>query len=583
MNITPQIIEARVALTFAFYAVLAQQAFAYPAYSRAEREPADYEISAWKSVIITEIMPDPSPPIGLPDAEFIELYNRSDTPVPLDGWKISDTSSSVKLGNTILQPHQYLVLTAKEELFGNGIAMNVPNLPSLNNTGDSLTLTNDSGEVIDILVYTDDWYGDSARSNGGWSLELIDPENTCEVAGNWSISEDPRGGTPGEQNSILASNPDVSGPLILSAHPLDAFTLRLEFNEALSSESAYSAQWSFTPALSVVNALLPGNSLTVIDLRLASAMQHGVLYELTMTSILDCAGNPSTESKRKFALPEPGVRGDIVINEVLFNPPPDGADYVELLNVSKKYVDLNGWAIGTYDDDGTLEISRITQSVILAPDGIIALSPRPLTVQAQYAVSDSSMLEVKLPGYADDKGIVVMLNSADSVIEIFNYSDDMHNPFIRDPEGVSLERISPILPADDPSNWTSAGSWEGYGTPGRRNSAERNAANSEKVVRVTPAAFSPPDGQPNYADISYHFNQSGYVANVNVYDSRGMIIRRLVNNAVLGTAGTIRWAGERDDGSRAQTGYYMVWFQVFGSNGTSKVYREAVAIAPRFR
>lgn len=584
MNITSQIIDTRALLTFAFFAVLPQQSFAYPVSTGNTLSNPVSEHESWKSVIITEIMADPSPPTGLPDTEYIELYNRSGASVSLDGWKISDTSASARLGNAILQPDQYIVLTSKGDLFGKITTLTVSNLPSLNNTGDSLTLTDPAGHTIDVLVYSDEWYGDAERSKGGWSLELIDLENTCEAAGNWSVSEDLRGGTPGQPNSIMASNPDLTSPLVLSARSVDAFTVRLSFSEKLAVESLSSGQWIIHPSLSIATASFADSSLTAIDLHFGSPMQHGVLYELSLPVVFDCAGNPLQGSKRTFALPEPGLRGDVVINEILFNPPPNGVDFVELFNVSKKYIDLNGWAIGTYSSDGHLEKSTITQSLILKPDDIIAFCARRSIVQAQYAAPDSSLSELKLPAYADDGGTVVALNASDSLVDVFTYSEDMHNPFIRDPEGVSLERISAHRPSEDMFNWTSAGSWEGYGTPGRRNSAERiDNAKNDQAVRITPSAFSPPNGQPNYAEISYHFDRPGLVATVNVYDTRGLIVRRLANNAILGTTGTLRWHGDRDDGNRAQTGYYMIWFQVFGDDGTSNLYREAVAISPAYK
>ena len=48
-------------------------------------------------VVITEIMADPSPVVGLPNAEFIEVKNVSSTPFNLNGWKISDATSTATI------------------------------------------------------------------------------------------------------------------------------------------------------------------------------------------------------------------------------------------------------------------------------------------------------------------------------------------------------------------------------------------------------------------------------------------------------------------------------------------------------
>jgi len=70
-------------------------------------------------VVINEIMPDPSPSNGLPDAEFIELFNRTNYPINLGGWKITDNSSSAILPNYTIQPLEYLIIAnpTNEPLF----------------------------------------------------------------------------------------------------------------------------------------------------------------------------------------------------------------------------------------------------------------------------------------------------------------------------------------------------------------------------------------------------------------------------------------------------------------------------------
>ena len=46
-----------------------------------------------QDVVITEIMADPSPAAGLPELEWIELRNRSDSDINLLGWKLAKPSS----------------------------------------------------------------------------------------------------------------------------------------------------------------------------------------------------------------------------------------------------------------------------------------------------------------------------------------------------------------------------------------------------------------------------------------------------------------------------------------------------------
>ena len=45
-------------------------------------------------ILITECLPDPSPAVGLPESEFVELKNHSRFDYNLHGWKIGNGNSS---------------------------------------------------------------------------------------------------------------------------------------------------------------------------------------------------------------------------------------------------------------------------------------------------------------------------------------------------------------------------------------------------------------------------------------------------------------------------------------------------------
>ena len=84
---------------------------------------------------------DPSPKIGLPESEFVELFNRSKNPIDLKEWVLSDENSMVKLPGIILLPEEYLILTnSTADFTPYGKVWGSADFPSLNNTEDMLTL-----------------------------------------------------------------------------------------------------------------------------------------------------------------------------------------------------------------------------------------------------------------------------------------------------------------------------------------------------------------------------------------------------------------------------------------------------------
>ena len=138
-------------------------------------------------VLINEIMADPSPPVNLPDAEYVELFNRSTYPVELKNWVLKLGSSDKILPQFTLPPDGYVILCddgLKPQLDPYGQVLAFSSF-AVTNAGGTITLLNAAGNIIHTVSYTDNWYQSSYKMNGGWSLELIDPLNPCGDASNW--------------------------------------------------------------------------------------------------------------------------------------------------------------------------------------------------------------------------------------------------------------------------------------------------------------------------------------------------------------------------------------------------------------
>ena len=188
-----------------------------------------------------------------------------------------------------------------------------------------------------------------------------------------------------------------------------------------------------------------------------------------------------------------------------------------------------------------------------------------------------------LPAFNDDAGAVACLDEHLSLLDYFIYNEDFHSSFLSDVEGVSLERISQTVSSDDPQNWKSASSLIGFATPGYANSnTTPQGSTPVEPISAEPEVFDPLDGSPSFTQIHYRFDQGGFIANVEIYDELGRLIKLIANNEILGAEGMFRWDGDRDDGSKARIGYYMIWFEVFDSAGRVSTYRKPVVVAAHF-
>ncbi|GAB3826764.1 hypothetical protein GCM10028895_38180 [Pontibacter rugosus] len=434
-------------------------------------------LPGYNELLITEVMADETPAVGLPPQEYIELYNATEEKVlTLQGIRYSDATSTTTLPNVQLLPGEYAVVVPNNQVqnFSQyGKVIGISNFPSLNNSGELLQLRQPNGRLIYAVNYSDTWYKNNSKREGGWSLEMIDVQNPCAGADNWTASVDPRGGTPAQPNSVAASNPDNTPPVLTDVTAVAPDRLLLRFNERLDSAQAASiANYGLSPSISIANVLVPGPLFSDVILTLTAPLQESQLYTLTATSITDCAGNLSPQPLTyTFALPSAPEPGDVVINEILFNPRTGGADFVELVNRSNKYLNLQNWQLANISGDTISNRRTITSgNYVLAPGQYVVLTSNPENIRTNYpaALQETFLRMASLPSYPDDAGTVVVLQADGKVADRFSYSERMHFNLIDDVNGVSLERLRLEGPSIA-SNFHSAATTV-FATPGYRNS-----------------------------------------------------------------------------------------------------------------
>lgn len=553
------------------------------------------ETPDFRDIVINEIMVDPTPRVGLPEAEFIEIYNKSDKVLDLTDWVITDDESKGKLGPTEILPQEYLILCSPSDtlLFKTfGRISGVPGIPSLNNNDGALTLIDNSGIIIDQVYYSKEWYKSSIRNEGGYSLEMIDYNNPCSSGENWSVSENLDGGTPGKPNSIMASKPDKNGPILLSVFPtVDSLTLT--FNEILDPASVLAAQYFLNNEQIFPEMSLDSRGKTII-LKVPSQLEKAVEYTVEVKNIKDCNGNSIDDQNNRitFGLPETADSRDIVINEILFNPRTGGVDFVELYNNTGTYINLRNWTLANIDvekESGLSIISNRDQisgfNYLLAPQGFVAITTDVPNLHQNYPKSiGNPMIEMNgYPSFPDDAGTVVVLNDKNEVVDSVGYNENYHSPIINQEDGVSLERISYDKASQDQNNWTSAASTADFATPGMFNSQSRSLKVSKASINIEPRIITPDNnGIDDYAIIQYTFENKSYMGNVYIYDFGGTQVYAITEDASFSKEGFLKWEGINDQGEFVKIGVYMLYMELFDFSGEVKVIKEPIVVGTNF-
>ena len=148
------------------------------------------ELSVEENVVINEIMYHPLS--GSEEEEYIELYNKGSSPVPLGGWSFTDGISYVFPEITI-PAGGYLVVAASPQTIRNQYGIKGvmgPFAGALRNEGENIELRDTLGNVVDEVHYYDGGRWPQWAGGGGSSLELMDPRQDNNVPSAWEASDE---------------------------------------------------------------------------------------------------------------------------------------------------------------------------------------------------------------------------------------------------------------------------------------------------------------------------------------------------------------------------------------------------------
>ncbi|MBL7074736.1 lamin tail domain-containing protein [candidate division KSB1 bacterium] len=442
--------------------------------------------------------------------EFIEIYNTSDSDsVDLAGWQVSDglgLDTLIEFGEgLILAPRQFGIIldgsysdnsTYYDSLIPDGaLKLQIDN-NSLgsgglsNSTAETIYLMNETGDTISIYTY-------SLDNTPGHSDEkiILEAENSQE---NWANSL-VLNGTPGFKNSVSPKEFDLEvnrifflptepGPgenvefiaIIKNCGMRDATEFGVELFEDLDRDSVL--EFSERLSTETISLLTSGDSTTV------SAVVEGITpgrheFWARVNLVDDDTTNNLLGTALIVGYPEKAV----IINEIMYSPLPDGAEWVEFFVLAEDGIDIQAWGFSDADT---------SRRVVLSD------SSYPFEYQQYFVVAaDSTILdrfgELSCPLFIPHN--FPILNNTDDQIYLFDEIGNMIDVVSYQRNwgggtGVSLERINSGSDSNDSLNWSSSVDSSG-GTPGRKNTVSpKDFDIAVANIWFTPAHPSPGQG-----------------------------------------------------------------------------------------
>ena len=526
-------------------------------------------------LVINELFPHPEALGPLPNAEYIEVYNRSKKLISTAELQLADQSSDTKIPEATLAPDGYTVICddGDASLFqGNVLA--VSSMPSLNDDSDAIRLLLQE-ITIDVVEYASSWFREPEKEDGAWALERIDPNDLCGTDSNWRACVHVLQGTPGKVNSVLSESP---------ATPIEITSLLFVAPDEM--EVTFDRKVDTT---SLVEAVLNEKSILLhfddnaqqATIKLGSPAERSIVHTLNISSISACDGRFYSGVSDSTYLAD---TGDVVLNEILFEARNNGTEFIELANTTLSSIPLLGWSLAQHDADGLRTFPLVDHPLELGPDALIAFHEDLDDLVLNYPFAEKETLHTTtLPALPNDEGVCVLLNPFGEVMDSLHYSRDMHFALIREPAGVSLERLSPLQPASDPGNWhSSASSVDHYGTPGYVNSQALQSAEGDASFRLSNARISPDnDGFEDVLAIEWKGLPSGQSVSIRVFSQEGVLIRTIASNRLIGKEGVITWDGMNDLGRKAEVGIYVILVETFDLQASVHRYRLPFVVAAK--
>jgi len=461
------------------------------------------------SVVINEIMY--APVSGEP--EWFEIFNRSEYAVDLFQWKCRDAGGKWKNLSSIskiLMPGDFGIVTSQSDFTQSypgfhATLIVMDDFPVINNTCDSLFLSDAIEHVVEAVCFQKDWGGET-----GISIERKDPNAPATGERNWGTSLAAVGASPGEKNSILKYQKDMSilpksfafADSIAGLNQLVNFEITVQNSgSALSNPFSIELFYDADEDSSTSPDELVWSVQSIPPLLPDSVFCYGSSLMTSKSGRCRYIAVVGMEGEEYF--PNNVADTDLLVeyqshslalNEFLAYPNVGQAEFVEIVNISTEQANIRDWYFSNRHSS-----VRIRNSVTLEPGEYLVLTN---DSSAFYDYFPPTPVPIIIPSRWPG-----LNNTADSII-LRDLTGAMNDQLGYDGNwgmkaGRSLEKKLPELDSQEKINWAESNSAFGA-TPGLINS-------------VTPLLYDlsldSVNISPDWGDVNTRYTLRAYISN----------------------------------------------------------------------
>lgn len=550
-----------------------------------EEIPQDTMVNcvASQEVIFNELMVNPNSNTSWPNVEYVELFNNTNREIKIKNWTISNKSTTSLIEEAVIPAQGYLLLIKQaDSLHFNSEKLNIHLLktwPALTNTGNTLTLKCSDSNIIDTVSYSESWYTNVKDKQGGKSLEKIYFTERCYISPGWGTSTHEFGGTPGAKNSIQI---DSLLDYEIQKFTLDSSRIKLEI---ILNKLIYPIQDTLKFHLTDKN----GNSIIIssveilensIYLKWAVPLDMGMTYTLKSTNILSCLGE-SFNLEYQFNINRDLNWNDLIITEVLFNPYPDGVDFIEIFNKTQFPIDLSEIYLANINSQNlpsNLKQLKNEPYFILPQQYKVITTDHIKTIYHYPTAKVESFIELSsLPSYPNTEGRVLIMHKNEwgnyKLIDSLYYNESMHHSFIKNIKGISLERANNEIGTNEIGNFISTSLRYNGATPGYKGIPEilsevDNLYLNKKMWNITQSEVP--------LKIEYAFIERDMVIHIELINFQGKTMKIITNKQPINSSGEIVIQKSDLSNLNIKTGLYTFHIEVFNNKGWKKNYKKSI-------